>query len=250
MIGDMSNEVPRQFSVVIPTLQKSSHLEEVVSICADHPLVHEVLVINNAQQPLALNFSSKVRVLQQERNIYVNPAWNLGAREARGEYLAIVNDDLVFDPEALTHTAQILRRGWFGIVGPCSSTFTEETSAHPRHRLTRARATVDGFGTFMCMRRADYVPIPEEMRIWGGDDWLLWNQRRPPASLVGVRFRTEMGTSSGSPEIQAMRVSEWETAVRILTPLQGTRWWHQAIRWADAARDVRYKIRGRLAGLL
>lgn len=101
MIGGMSDEIPQQFSVVIPTLQKSSRLEEVVSICTDHPLVHEVLVINNAQQPLTLN-SPKVRVLQQEQNIYVNPAWNLGAREARGEYLAIVNDDVIFDPEALT----------------------------------------------------------------------------------------------------------------------------------------------------
>lgn len=249
MIGGMSDEIPRQFSVVIPTLQRSSRLEEVVSICTNHPLVHEVLVINNAQEPLTLN-SPKVRVLQQEQNIYVNPAWNLGAREARGEYLAIVNDDVVFDPEALTHTAQILRRGWFSIVGPDISAFTEESSARPRHRLARGWATAVGFGTFMCLRRVDYVPIPEEMRIWGGDDWLLMNQSRPPASLIGVRFRTEMGTSSGSPEIQALRASEWEVSDRILPQLYRTRWWHRPVRWADAARDARNKIRGRLTGLL
>ena len=244
----MSNVIPGRFSVVIPTLQKSSRLDEVVSICAAHPLVLEVLVINNAPQPLAWE-SSKVRVLQQEQNIFVNPAWNLGAREARGEYLAIVNDDVVFDPEALTHTAQILRRGRFGIVGPDRSTYTESTSARPRHRLARGSGTIFGFGTFMCMRRADYVPIPEEMRIWGGDDWLILNQRRPPAALLGVRFRTEMGTSSGSPAIQALRASEQETADRILAPLHGTRWWHRLVNWVDAVREARHRLRGTIVGL-
>lgn len=238
----MSNLIPGLFSVVIPTLQKSDRLDEVVSICAPHPLVLEVIVINNAPQPLTWD-SPKVRVLQQEQNIFVNPAWNLGAREARGEYLAIINDDLVFDPEALTQTAQILRRGMFGIVGPDRSTFTEPTPGRPRHRLARGSGTTFGFGTFMCMRRADYVPIPEEMRIWGGDDWLIANQRRPPAVLLGVRFRTEMGTSSGSAAIQALRASEQESADRILIPLDGTRWWHRVVRWVDAARDARYQLR-------
>lgn len=244
----MSNVFRGRFSVVIPTLQKSSRLDEVVAICAEHPLVLEVLVINNAPQPLTWE-SPKVRVLQQEQNIFVNPAWNLGASEARGEYLAIVNDDVVFDPEAFTYTARILRRGRFGIVGPGRSSFTELTSTRPRHRLARGSGTIFGFGTFMCMRRADYIPIPEEMRIWGGDDWLVLNQRRPPAALLGVRFRTEMGTSSGSPAIQALRASEQETADRVLAPLAGIRWWHRLVRWADTAREVRHRLRGRVTGL-
>lgn len=51
-----------QFSVVIPTLQRSDDLHAVVELCAAHPLVAEVLVINNA--PALLEYgSSKVRVL-------------------------------------------------------------------------------------------------------------------------------------------------------------------------------------------
>lgn len=244
----MNDSAPGRFSVVIPTLQKSNQLREIVSICATHPLVLEVLVINNSPQPLTWK-TPKVRVLQQEQNIFVNPAWNLGAREARGEYLAIINDDVVFDPVALTHTAKILQRGRFGIVGPDRSTFTESTSARPSHRLARGSGTIFGFGTFMCMRRADYVPIPEEMRIWGGDDWLILNQRRPPAALIGIRFRTQMGTSSASPEIQALRASEQERADRILEPLHGTRWWHRVVRWADVTRVARHRLRGRLVNL-
>ena len=75
-----------EFSVIIPTLQRAKELHELVEMCAAHPRVLEVLVINNAPEPLVWD-SPKVRVLQQAENIYVNPAWNLGAREARGEYL-------------------------------------------------------------------------------------------------------------------------------------------------------------------
>ena len=69
-----------------------------------HPTVREVIVVNNHPDPLDFG-RENVRVLQQERNIYVNPAWNLGAREARGKYLAILNDDVLFEPELLDAAA-------------------------------------------------------------------------------------------------------------------------------------------------
>ena len=109
-----------------------------------------------------------MRVLQQAENIYVNPAWNLGAREAKAEFLAIVNDDVRFGDEVFA----VARRGlrWFGVVGPDRSTFTLPSPDRVRLRPARPTATTFEFGTFMCLRRRDYLPIPETMRIWGGDD--------------------------------------------------------------------------------
>ncbi len=60
------------FSVVIPTLQRSPDLHPLIEQCAAHPLVLEVLIINNSTDPLTSE-SSKVRVIQQDENIYVNP---------------------------------------------------------------------------------------------------------------------------------------------------------------------------------
>lgn len=144
------------FSVVIPTLQRSDDLHAVVELCAAHPLVAEVLVINNAPAPLTFG-SGKVRVLDQSENIFVNPAWNLGAREATGEYLAIINDDILFDPAALTHAHRALRRGLFGVIGPAQDGFN--TPAHGRRRIRIAPffSFKGSFGTFMCLRREDYV---------------------------------------------------------------------------------------------
>ena len=111
----MSNEARGRFSVVIPTLQRAPELHPLVEQCAEHPLVLEVLVINNAPEPLRWE-SPKVRVLQQAENIYVNPAWNLGAREARGEYLAIINDDALFDPVVLDIAADFVVKPRRGIL--------------------------------------------------------------------------------------------------------------------------------------
>lgn len=41
------------FSVIIPTLQRAKELRELVDVCAAHPRVMVVLVINNAPEPLA-----------------------------------------------------------------------------------------------------------------------------------------------------------------------------------------------------
>lgn len=124
-------------------------------------------MVNNAPTPLVWG-SLKARVLQQQRNISVNPAWDLGAREARGDFLAIVNDDVRFDDAAFDLAARGLR--WFGVVGPDRSCFSLAQEEEPRLRLARRSATLFGFGTFMCMRRGNCRPVPEEMRIWGGDD--------------------------------------------------------------------------------
>lgn len=234
-----------RFSVIIPTLQRSPLLRSVVDGCVAHPLVAEVIVINNAPAPLAWT-SEKVRVLQQADNIFVNAAWNLGAREARGQYLAIVNDDIDVAEGAFTMAARILDRNWFAMVGPDASCFRPSAALkRPRIRVATWRDVDVGYGTFMCLRRENYIPIPEQMKIWGGDDWLFLNQRRPNASLVDVPIRTEMSTTTSSPEFQALRSQEFRVASPILNAAYGTRWWHYPTRALAALR----KYRGRLPEL-
>lgn len=230
------------FSVIIPTLQRSPRLKHLVRICADHPLVLEVLIINNAPVPLKFE-SSKVRVLDQAENIYVNPAWNLGAREARGELLAILNDDILFDVQALDYSAKLLRRGWVGLVGPSASCF-RSPEGPIAWRLATHENIPNRFGVFMCLRRSDYVPIPEQLRIWYGDDWLFLQQRRPNVALMGTAFDTEMGTTSGSPEFRELREVEARAARTIIDPLRGSRWWHGPSRALHTLRRARTKLRG------
>lgn len=232
------------FSVVIPTLQRSEQLRQVVDRCAQNSRVYEVIVINNAQTPLTFA-SEKVRVLDQPSNIFVNPAWNLGVRESEAEWLSIVNDDVLFDSGIFDYVAKVLRTGLFGIVGPDKSCFKQSSGAIGKVgvRLAPRDTTLFGFGTFMCMRKRDYIPIPEEMSIWGGDDWLYLLQRRPNAVLINSRFETEGSTTAKSPEFVAMRDKHMEVCARILDPLDGVRWWHRPLSWLDSGRLLRYHLK-------
>lgn len=72
-----------------------------------HPLAGEVIVVNNASSPLAWE-SPRVLVLQQDANIYVNAAGNLGVREFAFPLLAILHDDILFASSLLDHVARYL----------------------------------------------------------------------------------------------------------------------------------------------
>lgn len=230
-----------KFSVIIPTLQRSPELWPLVEQCAAHPLVAEVLVINNAPEPLWWE-SPKVRVLEQETNIYVNPAWNLGAREAAGEFLAIVNDDVRFHDDVFHVAAKVLRAGRFSMIGPSQSCLTSTAEGSPSFRFGSLGTTP--FGTLMMLRRADYVPIPHELLIWGGDHWLMLNQKKPVAKFTRTYLRTDMSTTSGSPEFRAMREAEDRRAHALCSPLRRKRWWHWPASVLVRVRIVQNWTRG------
>ncbi|MCL6423254.1 glycosyltransferase [Brachybacterium sp. JHP9] len=203
------------FTVIIPTLQRSSDLRAIVEQCAAHPDVDEVTVVNNAEEPLEFDHRA-VRVLQPGRNIFVNPAWNLGVRESRGALLAIINDDVRFRDEALSHAAALLRRKRYGIIGPDRTCFSIDDQARGIGSRIYSDPYVVTYGTFMCLRRENYVPIPEELTIWGGDNWLLTHQRKANGVLIRTPFRTDMGTTSSSPEFSKKTGHETDVAERLL----------------------------------
>lgn len=227
------------FTVIIPTLQRAPELWPLVDHCAAHPLVREILVINNAQTPLSWD-SPKVHVLHQETNIFVNPAWNLGAREASGELIAIINDDVLFNDDVFDEAAKVLRRGLFAMVVPDRSCFHGDGWDKPiSHRLATGRLNLV-WGTFMAMRREDYRPIPDSLLIWGGDDYLYWSQDKPNAVLIRTRFKTTMGTTSGSTEFQQLREGEYDETMAMVSRLH--RWWHAPVKALDWVKRTRHQL--------
>lgn len=227
------------FTVIIPTLQRAPELWPLVDQCAAHPLVREILVINNSEAPLRWD-CPKVRVLQQQTNIFVNPAWNLGVQEATGKFVAIINDDVLFDDEVFVKAAKILRCDFFGMVVPDRSCFYDQEVDKPvSYRLaTGGLNTV--WGTFMAMRREDYHPIPGSLLIWGGDDYLFWSQRKPNAVLIRTRFKTTMGTTSGSAEFQRLREREYDETMALISRIG--RWWHTPVKTLHWVKRTRHRL--------
>ena len=182
------------FSVVIPTIRKSANLDKLMAVYSAHPLVQEVLIVNNSDQPLQ-NLPSKVREIYCGPNLYVNPAWNMGARAATGEVLALSNDDIVIDGGLLDYVAEFLLKKSVGVVGVGRESI-DEVSVRPRIR--RAYTRNFHFGALMFIPRETYIPVPSDLLIWCGDDWLFYSQRRENWAVAWPMGSSETATSVNS----------------------------------------------------
>lgn len=192
------------FSVVLPTLQLSWELRPLLDLYDAHPLVGEVIVINNAPAPLE-GVGRKVRVLDQPTNLFVNPSWNLGVMQARFDHLAISNDDVMFPPPLLNAVAGRLTRR-VGMIGPHTSCLRPGRSRAPV--FLPAYSRTPGFGTLFFMSRSDWVPIPDDLLIWCGDDFQFSRQTKRNLWFVGPRIVTPMGVTSRRAEFSSQKQAD------------------------------------------
>lgn len=194
------------FSVIVPTLQQSSLLIPLIGLYCKSQVVREVIVINNSSKTIDFEHC-KLRVLQPRKNIFVNPAWNLGVANAKSRCLIISNDDILFDVRILPTILTFLTRRT-GIVGPDRSCFVEVD----RFRLPEPQDSIQepslmpvsyrpyAYGTLMLMRKRNYIPVPHDLKIWCGDDWLFRHQRGINYRLTGIEIASKMGSTSRQPQ--------------------------------------------------
>ena len=157
----------------------------------------QLLIVDNGSGPdVKQAIEGKGVVIRNAVNRYVNPAWNQMMRffldrPNRYDLLVIANSDLVLD----VGWAAKLRAHWrtsrqeqiiFGKVGP------EHTS----------------MGAFFAMTEGAVLatcPIPDEILIYGGDDFVFEVNRRVGFSESVVEdlmmFHAVSGTISKSPEL-------------------------------------------------
>jgi GT2 family glycosyltransferase len=193
---------PKIFLGVPVFLADEAMVREAIESFLD-PLV-QVLVIDNgasaeARRGIAAHGQS-VDVLRNERNVYVNPAWNQIAERflsSDADVLVIANEDLVTSrgwaaallQRAIAARQKGEREMWFG-----RRTHQLEEAKTPRALPAAVAAKVDSFssglsseddawkdvestqGEFFALARASaelVFPIPEDLLIWYGDNWII-----------------------------------------------------------------------------
>jgi len=148
-------------SVIVPTMWRSHRTVDMLERYADCDMVSEVIVIANA--PDSLPKIPKVKVITPSENLFVNPSWNLGYAISEGEFICIANDDITFDvPRVFKDVELVAHVDPYAIIGAGGSAgYVKECKARPH-----------GWGIFMFMHRSAYALIPNDLKIWFGDDWL------------------------------------------------------------------------------
>ena len=149
-----------------------------------YELADEIIIIDNAPKKRFIK-DKRVRYLTKGHNIFVNPAWNWGAAEARNEFLIIANDDVIIP--RLGELMTLFAESNYDIIGSdirgCQ--FNSKATINPIFQMPW------GWGCFMMMRKSAYHYIPDELKIWFGDNVLFLNNFRRGA-FSGVQLITDM----------------------------------------------------------
>ena len=183
------------FSVIIPTMGVLDPIPWILEL-SKCPLVGEILIIDNSdgKLPTLTNaFLKKIKVIYSGSNIYVNPAWNLGVKEAKFENIILANDDLLLDDinGLLSFIAENLKDGMVIGLNPAQD---GPYSLSGGHYIGR------GWGRFIAIKKGSYKPIPEELKVWYGDN--LLSLINTPCNISGVKGVIGGSASCNLPAIQ------------------------------------------------
>ena len=172
-------------SIIIPTLQREvSILNKLLTELVSDDCISEIIVIDNSTKGFEYH-SEKVRVIIPQENLFVNPAWNLGVKEAKNEYIGILNDDLLLPENMCRQVYEFLVNNKnIGLVGLSNNlkglTKPEDFDAYPKNSKIKIKPLKnilkeqdDFWGSAFFGHKSSYYPIPEDIKIWCGDNYLL-----------------------------------------------------------------------------
>jgi hypothetical protein len=181
----MSESNRYKFSVIIPTMWCSDLIFKLLDNLESSYFVGEIILIDNdkSKRPAHIRNTDKIRIIEQEENIYVNPSWNLGVELSNYQNICISNDDLVWNEKLLPLIYDNL---YLGIIGQATSNYFEGPSEILIEPITERNW---GWGCCFFLHKTDWKPIPSVLKVACGDDWLV--SKIPANQISGTPIETE-----------------------------------------------------------
>lgn len=194
------------FSILIPTLFRSKRITPLVEAFEEHPLVNEVIVLDNTGQIEGYR-DKKLTILQGCRENYVTKSWNILVEYSKSEFFGILNDDILLDPNMLYEIAD---HDWSipSIIGLHydSIVSTPEDSDPYIVPVPYDEPLQYGFGQALFGKKSQYPEIPEYLRIWCNDNYLA--SKLYPFTINGCFWEGEIETTSGSSEFDQIKKTD------------------------------------------
>jgi hypothetical protein len=189
-----------KFSIVIPTLWKSDRTKKLLSDLNECEYVDEIIVIDNEYDGYQDTKVEKIRFVSFGGNIYVNPAWNKGIELARNNQIALLNDDINFNPNIFeVITKDILNQ--FGIIGMGEGNYKSlNIDGDPILEVWQPGVNDWGWGCFIMFDKKNWIDIPDNIKIWYGDNFIKDVNPAPKSCLRNFKVETEMSTTSDGDE--------------------------------------------------
>lgn len=210
-----------KYSVIIPTLWKSKRTDKLLKDLEDCIYVDEIIIIDNASIYETDRTIGKIRIVSKGENIYVNPAWNLGIKIAKNDLVALVNDDINFDTTIFgVITKDILSE--FGIIGQSEFNYKVNNSDEPILEKWTGKVRDWGWGCLIMFDKTNWIDIPDDIKIWYGDDFIFKCNPSTKSTLKNFNIETEMSTTSDEKEWDIIKKEDYNNFINYLRNEQVT----------------------------
>lgn len=187
-----------KFSIVIPTLWKSQRIHKLLDDLIKCDNVDEIIIIDNNSSYYHYydTILDKINLIQMKDNIYVNPAWNLGVKIAKNYYIALINDDINFNTNIFDflNPYKLDRYGIIGMDSTNYNTIIESPKLLKEDNRPKQRF---GWGCMIIFDKKYWIDIPDNIKLWYGDDFIRIVNKAPVSYLTDFKIDTDMSTTSG-----------------------------------------------------
>jgi hypothetical protein len=164
---------------IIPTLWKSECIYKTIdAIQASTISGIELFIFDNAKSGYE-SPDSRIKVVN-DKDYWVNPAWNRGVELASNEWICLLNDDIHVNVDLLCKTFKrdVIDKpevvSSFGNLGyKTSQPFYEEINGDNEElNVIPQPFKGNGYGQLIIINKKDWSPIPEYFRVYFGDDFI------------------------------------------------------------------------------
>lgn len=187
-----------KFSIVIPTLWKSNRIHKLLDDLIKCDDVDEIIIIDNNKGYYNHydRILDKVNLIQMDDNIYVNPAWNLGVSLSKNYYVALINDDINFNTDIFKFLNPY-KLNKFGIIGSDPSNYNTNIFNPVINKEDKRNVQRFGWGCFIAFDKKYWIDVPDNIKLWYGDDFIRIFNKAPISYITGFNIETDMSTTSG-----------------------------------------------------
>jgi hypothetical protein len=188
-------------SVIIPTIWRSPYAFELIRYLNSIDVVGDIIVIDNdISRNNDLSQFSKVNHIKNETNAFVNPSWNQGVEVAKYDKLCIMNDDVILHEDVFNFMNHFISNE-IGLVGISSTLFDTiktymKELEKPKHiRVQFLHRRNFGYGCCFFLHKESYIPLPDEMKIQYGDDYIFYTSTKNSYVLDGFTIVGKLSAS-------------------------------------------------------
>jgi hypothetical protein len=111
--------------------------------------------------------------------------------------------------------------------------YTDEFSLQkmPSHPFTKRGWRTEKWGSCIFFNKSDWDPIPDNLKIWAGDDWLFYRSKKENFALHGLKCFGLQSATINKLSVEDILQQDMSNMLELVKNgkvdnyLIGTKWW-------------------------